>query len=188
METGIFTKTLSCVLVSTCTSNCCTFMLMRFTTASMNGVFQFSPGNATRANFPNRCTMATCAVSTVKNEPNTTLKPTTTINTPKNQNIASISRPPGSSQKQLLFRAFAYKDLLEDPEVAESVHETEPSKPSYSSAVSRTHRRDKRSPAETKRQFFTSKLRAKMSPSAGMRGRDRDILASPHFLKLGAHH
>jgi len=39
---------------------------MRFTTASINGVFQFSPGNATRANFPNRCTMATCAVSTAK--------------------------------------------------------------------------------------------------------------------------
>src|SRR6267378_3991179 len=48
METGICTKTLSCVLVSTCTSNCRTFMLMRRTTFSMNGVFQLRPGPATR--------------------------------------------------------------------------------------------------------------------------------------------
>src|ERR1700691_3524779 len=47
-------------------------MLMRCTTVSKNGVFQFNPGPATRANFPSRCTMATCAVSTVKNEPITT--------------------------------------------------------------------------------------------------------------------
>src|ERR1700724_906994 len=40
----------------------------------MYGVFQFNPGPATRANFPSRCTMATCAVSTVKNEPRITLK------------------------------------------------------------------------------------------------------------------
>src|SRR5271169_88208 len=111
-------------------------MLMRFTTASINGVFQFSPGNATRANFPRRCTMATCAVSTVKNEPNTTLRPTTTTNTPKNQNIASISCPPCLQQNQpaATFPRFPYKDL---PEVAESVHETEALQPACASSVSK---------------------------------------------------
>src|SRR5580704_11239315 len=49
-------------------------MLRRRTTVSRYGVFQFSPGPATRANFPSRWTMATCAVSTVKKEPRTMLK------------------------------------------------------------------------------------------------------------------
>jgi hypothetical protein len=49
-------------------------MLIRWTTFSRIGVFQFNPGPATRANFPSRCTMATCAVSTVKNEPKITTR------------------------------------------------------------------------------------------------------------------
>jgi hypothetical protein len=53
-------------------------MLILRTTASRNGVFQFNPGPATRANFPSRCTMATCAVSTMKHDPSTTLKMTMT--------------------------------------------------------------------------------------------------------------
>src|SRR5271154_2680238 len=82
METGICTNTLSCVFVSTCTSNCCTFMLIRCTTVSRYGVFQFNPGPATRANFPSRCTIATCAVCTVKNEPRKMLSTKNAI-TPK---------------------------------------------------------------------------------------------------------
>src|SRR6266852_572023 len=35
----------------------------------MNGVFQLSPGPATRANLPSRCTIATSDVCTVKKEP-----------------------------------------------------------------------------------------------------------------------
>src|ERR1700730_6365413 len=90
METGIWTNTLSCVLVSTFTSNCWTFKLIRWTTASIKGVFQLSPGPATRANLPRRCTMASCAVSTVKNEPRTTLKTKIVNNTPKNESIRSV--------------------------------------------------------------------------------------------------
>src|SRR6266446_3621217 len=90
IETGICTKTLSCVFVSTFTSNCCTFMLMRRTTASIKGVFQLSPGPATRANLPRRCTMATCAVSTVKNEPKTTLKAKINKKNPRNETIMPV--------------------------------------------------------------------------------------------------
>src|ERR1700692_198875 len=90
METGIWTNTLSCVLVSTFTSNCWTFMLIRWTTASIKGVFQLSPGPATRENLPRRCTMATCAVSTVKNEPKTALKTKIVNETSKNESIRSV--------------------------------------------------------------------------------------------------
>src|SRR5580704_17512212 len=90
METGICTKTLSCVFVSTCTSNCRTFMLIRRTTFSMNGVFQLRPGPATRANLPRRWTMATSAVCTVKKDPRTAPRTSKRKITPKM--VKSVAR------------------------------------------------------------------------------------------------
>src|SRR3984893_12703029 len=60
-------------------------MLSRRTTVSRYGVFQFSPGPATRANFPSLCTIATCAVSTVKNDPSTMLNASRAIRATKNK-------------------------------------------------------------------------------------------------------
>src|ERR1700691_1116662 len=74
-------------------------MLMRVITVSISGVFQLRPGPATRANFPRRCTMATCEVCTVKNEPKTTLKTKITTTKPKNR-----STPDVASMVALLFR------------------------------------------------------------------------------------
>ena len=71
-EIGMFTNTLSRVLVSITSLICSTLRLMRPATESMNGTFQLSPGWATRRNLPNRVTTAAWAVSTVKKLPNTT--------------------------------------------------------------------------------------------------------------------
>src|ERR1035437_4985780 len=74
-------------------SRCAALMsfIAAFTTASIIGVFQFNPGLATRANFPRRCTMATCAVSTVKNEPSTANNAKTTSKPPKRKRIVSVA-------------------------------------------------------------------------------------------------